>query len=150
MFVSHKESSLVVQPADGAFDLPARFVATQFPAVLAGGLLSVSPVWRDLVDVPICQAVAQPVGVGRFVVDQSWSQPLSEPHVDQSFDAANLGNVRFDRKGRQRNPVAVGHHQNFCSLAPFGLADFEPPFFAGENVPSPKSASQFSRFCRFT
>jgi len=81
--------------------------------------------------------ISQPVGIGGFVIDQATNPSVALVQFEQGFDAVHLSHVRFDRKGRDRNAVGVGHHHDLCPFAFLGLANLKPPFFAGENVPSP-------------
>jgi hypothetical protein len=49
-FVSDKEPSLVLEPADCSFDLPAMEISTKRSAVLTWWLLSSLAMWSDLFD----------------------------------------------------------------------------------------------------
>jgi len=63
MFVTDQHAAELTEPSVRAFDLPAPFVASQFPAILVSPLLVVLPVGRDQLDASPFPSLSQRIGV---------------------------------------------------------------------------------------
>ena len=148
IFVARHQAAKVLQPANGTFDFPAAFDATQFSAVLDSRLNAINPVSANQLDLSPRQSGTQWIAVGRFVVKQPLRLAPDHNRVQQRFDQRHLiGTCAFDRHGHGDSmPFTVNH--NLSSLASLGLADLVTPFFAAEKVPSAVVSSKSSFPCR--
>ena len=91
---------------------------------------------------------AKPVGVSRLVIQKSFGTLSGNLDVNQCFDGVDLGDLRRDCECRDRESLSLRHQQELGSFSLFGLTHLRPPFFAGENVPSPSACDQSSNFRR--
>ena len=89
--------------------------------------------------------LAQPIGIGGFVVEQPFRHAVADPHVDQCFDRTDFGMIGRCGECGQRQSVSVYQQHQLGALASFRLTNVQPPFFAGENVPSPIASDQSIR-----
>ncbi len=71
VFVTSDETAEVLEPSDGALDLPASAVATELSSVLGGRLLTVLTMRAHEFDAALGQPSPERVAVGREVVEQS-------------------------------------------------------------------------------
>lgn len=71
MFVACDQSPEVLQPADGALNLPSTTVATQFATVLGGCLLAVLAMRTDQIDAAMFSRIGN---TERNVLD-GWHSP---------------------------------------------------------------------------
>lgn len=138
VFITHQNSSIVLQPSKQPFDFPSPLVASQLPPILRLRLLPILFVRRDHLYVEARKFCIQWVRVIGFVADQSLRFLIREP-LNESF--SNKGD--FMRRSRlridgERKTIAVCHCHELRTLAPLGFSDFEAPFFATMNVPSIK------------
>ena len=148
VFMANEKSTLISQPTDCPLDLPSVFVATKGSSVCLGGFLSSFSVGCDLLNSASLKRVTKPVGIGRLVIQKSFGTSSSNLDVNQRFNGVNLGDLRRDCECRDRQSVPLGQHHELGSFSLFSLTHFRPPFFAGENVPSPSACDQLSRFRR--
>ena len=124
-------------------------------AVLRRGLDTVGFVRADQVDAAPLEPLAQQVAVGGFVVDQTlgvfvWPAPprALQGHMRQrGFDQRRFVRGRRGELNSQRNTYAACHRHPLCTLAAFGLADAQAPFFVGAKLPTANVSSQSSRPC---
>lgn len=100
-FVADEEPSSVLKPADGAFDLPAFEVAAQSTSVLSRRFLSSAAMRSNLFNAATCKSISQPIGVGRFIIEQSLRTFLCHSDIDESFDCVYLGIL--SRFGKRRD-----------------------------------------------
>ena len=155
-FVTDHEPTEVPDPSDGSFDLPASLVSAQLASVLGWGFDAVGFVRADQFDSPLFQAFAQRVGVGGFVVDQSFgvlARPTASAGsghgypVERRLDQRRFVRGRRGELNSQRNTLAACHHHPLRTLATFGFSDGVAPFFAEAKLPSAKVSSQSNRPC---
>ena len=141
-FVPDDEATEVVEPTDGAFDLPASSVAAELAEVLLGRADPASAVRSDEVDVAFGEPITQRVAVGRLVVDEHGRDERRGGRVEQRLDKIHLGCAGRVGVDRERQAAGVGEDHDLGPLAPLGLADHLAPFLAGANVPSAKPSRQ--------
>jgi hypothetical protein len=150
---SDYQTAVVAEPGERALHLPSSLVSSQFSAIGVRRLPAVvAPIRHDQLDATLQQPRPQRVAVVALVRDD----PLrifpraasASARYGDPFDR-RLQQLHFRRTGRvqvvpQRNSFAVDHHHPLRALAAFGLADAEPPFFAGAKLPSIKASCQSS------
>src|SRR6185295_13316306 len=85
IFITHDESSTVMEPGKEPFDFPALAIAAQAAAIVKGGLGSASPV-RAQEDYALCeQLFAQRIAVVSFVGDQTQRLFLDQATLQGRF-----------------------------------------------------------------
>ena len=142
--VAHQQSSIVARPGDRSFDLPATPVPPQFTSILRRRALPSSPVRTHKIEAASFQPLTMRVAVIGSIGDQ---RDLAADHShfrDEVFDQRDLRGRSTRGPARHGNTLAINQKHPLGSLAALGFSDAEPPFFAGENVPSTNSSSQFS------
>jgi len=152
MFMTDQQSAELSQPGVGAFDLPAPFVASQFPAIFVSPLLVVLPVGRDQLDAALFPSPPQWIGVVTAVRDHPFrllSRPAFRPG-DADFGKRGVRKRNFCRRGAfqpnsQRNTFTVSQYHPLCAFTTLGFADCIAPFLAGAKLPSRKVSSHFNR-----
>jgi hypothetical protein len=147
-FVPNEESSLILKPTDGAFDLPAFEVSPQRSSVLARRLLSSFAMWGHLFNAATFKSISQPIGVRGFVIEQSLGTLLRYANINKRFNGVDFSIGSRCRKRRDGNAMTFCHQHKLCAFAFFGFTHLKPPFFAGEKVPSPIACDQSSSFRR--
>ena len=147
-FVAYKESSLILQPTDGAFNFPAMAISTKCTAILARSFSPTVAMRCNLFNPATLQRIAKPVRISRFVIKQPTRTLLRHTNINQRLDRVDLRILSRRGERRDRNPLSVCQQHDFCSLAFFGLTHLKTPFFAGEKVPSPIACDQSSSFRR--
>jgi hypothetical protein len=144
--IANDESTVVEQPADRAFDLPASAVAPEGSAVLSRWALGSSSMRTDQFDTPLRQARSQGVTVGGFVIDESLGAFAQDALLQERFNQFDFRRAGTGDVDSQRGAAAVDQEHDLRALAALGLADAKPPFLAGANVPSAIVSSQRSDF----
>ncbi len=147
---AHNQAPEVAQPSKGSLDFPPPAVASEFPAILPLGLFPISPMRADQLNLPGFQPLSQRITVVGLVGDQSphaLARPAPAPTRHLHLLKGLFDQLHFRRRGRsqcasKRNTLAVDHHHPLRTFAALGLADTEPPFFAGAKLPSAKVSSQ--------
>jgi hypothetical protein len=134
-------------------------IAVQPPPILMGRFLVVPPSRDDRLNPQPGQAGSQRVAVIASIRDQALGplagasglpRPADRDRVERFLEAGDLHRGRRVQVCSQRSTRAIDQNQPLCTLAPLGLADLGPPFFAGMKPPSAKDSSQriFSRSFR--
>jgi hypothetical protein len=152
MFVTDQYAAELTEPGIGAFDLPASFVASQFPAILVFPFLVVLPIGCDQFNTPLFPSFAQRVGVVATVGDHSLRLLPRPPFALRDPDLVERG-VRkrnFCRRGTfqpnsQRNTFTVSQYHPLCAFTTLGFADRIAPFLAAAKLPSRKASSHLRR-----
>jgi len=154
MFISNHESSEVSHPGDAAFNLPTPLVSSQLSPILRWQFATIAFVRADQFDASLLKPLAQRIGVGGLVVDQSpgifaWPAASSRDRdaLQRRFDQRRFVRGRRGKLNSQRNTLAACHHHPLRTLSAFGFSDALAPFFAGAKEPSAKVSSQSSRPC---
>jgi hypothetical protein len=135
VFITHQNSTKVLQPRKQALHFPAPLVTSQLPTILRLRLLAITFVRRNHFNVEGRQVSIQGVRVIRFIANQALRLLVGEA-FDQSFPDQGdfVRRSRFCVNG-DRKTSAVCHCQELRTLAPLGLSDFCAPFLATINVP---------------
>ena len=145
-------SAELSQPCIGPFDLPAAFVAAQFPAIHKSFLFVVLPVGCNQFDAALLPSLWQRVRVVTAIRYHSFRflpRPAPLPG-DADLGERGVRKRNFCRRGTfqpnsQRNTFTVSQYHPLCALAALGFTDCIAPFLAGAKLPSRKASSQFSR-----
>src|SRR5919202_5435435 len=153
--IAHHKTAELAEPGDGPFHEPPPAIPPQLPAILMGGSLVVAAGRDNGLNPPPGQAGPQGIAVVAPIGDQTLG-PLAGPsRLARPPDGDRVEGLLEERDLRrgcrvqvcsQRSTRAIDQHHPLCALAPFGRADFGPPFFAGTKLPSIKHSSQRS-FC---
>jgi hypothetical protein len=98
----------------------------------------------DQLDARFRQPISQGIGVGRSIVDQSWTLFVEDAIVEQRLDLPDVRPLSTIDIAAQRQSLAIDQHEQLGSFAFLGLADRRAPFFAGANVASAIATSQSS------
>ncbi len=152
MFMTDEQSAELSQPGVGAFDNPAPFVASQFPAILVSPLFVVLPVGRDQLDASPFPSLPQWIGVVTPVCDHPFwllPRPTFRPGDADLFERG-VRKRNFCRRGTfqpnsQRNTFTVSQYHPLCAFTTLGFTDCFAPFLAGAKLPSRKASSHFNR-----
>lgn len=145
VFVSSDKPSEVLEPANGALDLPAAAVAAEFSAVLRGRLFAVLPMRRDQLHPAFRQPCAERVAVGGRIVDQSTRLGGKNALIQERFDQRHFMGTSAGDFCAQRKTAAIDEDHDLAALAALRLTYAQPPFFAEENVPSAIASCQSIR-----
>jgi len=154
MFVANQHAAELTEPGIGAFDLPAPFVASQFPAILVSPLFVVLPVGCDQLDASAFPSLPQRIGVVTAVGDHALGflpRPAFAPR-DADLLERGVRKRNFCRRGAfqpnsQRNTFTVSQYHPLCAFTTLGFADCVAPFLAGAKLPSRKASSHFRSPC---
>src|SRR5512140_3369016 len=153
--VAHHQAPEAAQPGKGALDFIPTAVAPELATVLQLWFRSIPPMRANQIDAALpLQALAKRITVVALISDQprhalTGSTPPQARHlhlVQRGFDQLDFRGRGRSKCASQRNTLAVDHHHPLCSFALLGLADAEPPFFAGAKLPSAKTSSHI-RYC---
>src|SRR3989304_3957054 len=149
--IANHEPSEVADPGKGALHDPAPLVAAQLAAVLMRGLLVVRPGRDDRFNTAADQGSPQGITIKALVRNQPLRMfagaagPVGSPdryRVQRLFEKPHLRRGCRVQVCSQRSTLAIDHNHPLRALAALGLADLEPPFFAGAKLPSAKHSSQ--------
>src|SRR3984893_8945585 len=143
--MAHHQTTVIAQPANGAFDDPAASIASQRAAILCRQTNAILLVRADQFDSALPQPLAQRSAVIGFVGNDPHrllprsARTMASAYADRG--ERRLGEFDFRRGCRtkvvsQRNTRAVDHHHPLRPLAPLGFSDSGAPFFAGAKLPS--------------
>lgn len=146
---SNQETSVVAEPGDGALDLPAPSISTKGATVLMLPL-NIGAMRTDELDPPGSKPTAEGPRIVAPIADEpdwilSWpsGSPLTYPDRGERLRRElDLTRASAMEGNSQRNTLAVCQYHKLRSFALSGLADMEPPFFAGANVASMKHSLQ--------
>ncbi len=142
--VAHPRSSIVAQPGDRSFDLPATLVPPRLASILRRWGLPSSPARARKIEAASLQPLTMRVAVIGSFGDQR-VLPADYGHLrGEVFDQCDLRGRSTRGPACHRNTLAINQKHPLGSLPALGFSDAEPPFFAGENVPSTNSSSQSS------
>src|SRR5258706_9737381 len=158
MLPANKQSSVVAEPREGAFDVPSVLVARL--VIGDGSALLRLPVrrtllWRDAdLDAALSQRLAKGATVVGTVCNQllrsSASSSSSALHIHRSqgrLCQTDLGFIGALDNKADRNTVTVGHQHPFGPLPAFCQAGGIAPFFAGAKDPSRNACAHWSLPC---
>ena len=140
--VPDSHTTVVLEPPDQPLHLPTALVPAQLPAVLGLGFTSVAPVRSNQFDTLRLERLIKRIGVVRFVPDEFLGSTRHKPCLESrlhkgDFMRRSTLNVYGEWKRR-----AVCNDHDLCTLAPLGLSDAAPPFFATTKVPSMKHSDK--------
>jgi hypothetical protein len=150
--VTDQNAAKLTEPCVGALDLPASFVASQFPSVFMSLLPAVVAVGCDQFDTSPFPSLSQRIGIITPIGDHPVGL-LSRPAFrsrDTDLVKRGVRKRNFCRRGTfqpnsQRNTFTVSQYHPLCAFATLGFADSIAPFLAGAKLPSMKASSHRSR-----
>ena len=142
VFITNHEPAKVLEPAVGAFHLPAIPVAAQFAPILRRSFAAIGAVWTDQVDVAPSQSLPKRIAVSGAVVDKATRTAPQQLLLQQRFDERDFGGAGTVEIDGQRDAVSVDQGHDLASLAALGFPDEFAPFFARAKLPSASASSQ--------
>lgn len=142
IFIANHDSSIILYPGKESFHFPTPFITTQLATVLRFRFLSISPMWRDHLDSKRSQFGVQRVGIIGFIADQFLRFRGNQSVFDRCADEPDFMRRSTRCVNGERKTSAICHCHELRTLAPLGLSDSEPPFFAETNVPSIKHSER--------
>jgi len=152
MIISNYQSPVIADPGYGTLYFPSASIPSQFSAILSLRLFSIRSMGANKINPPLFQPFTQWVRICCLVVNQTCnllSRMSSTNTWNRNGIKRRFNQFHFRRGCRvqvvpQRNSFAACHHHPLCTLSTFGFSDAEPPFLAGEKLPSANVSAQSS------
>lgn len=141
-FIPDQHTTIVLEPADQAFYLPPALVPSEFATVLRLGLTSVRSVRSNHLDTLGLERLVKRITVVRFVSDELLGCGYSESSLQSTLNKGDfMRRSTFNVYGEWKRSAVCNDH-DLCTLAPLGLSNARPPFFATTKVPSMKHSDR--------
>lgn len=137
-----QDAAVLIEPGEGAFDLPTAAVASKLPSVLGRRPLAPAPMWRNHFNTGLCQPLIERITVVGTIPDKSSGSSHGEGFIERSFDKGDFMWASRSRVHGDRKTVSVCNNHELRTLAPLGLSHFGAPFFATTKVPSIKHSAR--------
>ena len=115
-FPACDNSSVVVQPGDGAFDNPVPHLTAQLATVLQRRADSRYFVRSNQIDFPLCQLRSQAITVSRLVTNDTLGLSILQNQLIEKWLDQNHF-VAVGRFGVDGNSVCIDTDHHLCSLA---------------------------------
>ena len=152
MFITNYQSSIITYPGNGSFYFPSTTISSQLAAILRFRLLSVFSMRADKINPSFFQPFSQWIRICSFIINQTCNLFSRTPSTFTRYRyliKRCFYQLYFRRGCRvqvvpQRNSFAACHHHPLCTLSTFGFSNAEPPFLAGEKLPSANVSAQSS------
>ena len=143
VFVADDKAPEVLEPGVETFDLPAPSVPAQGPAVLREAPVSVGAMRGDQLDAAIVEeSLVQSIAVVGLVADEAVGEVVGPHPIERVFDEGHFVRRSAGHVDGERKTTAVCNSHDLRPLAPLGLSDREPPFFALAKEPSMKASER--------
>ena len=143
IFISHHQTTEVLQPCKEPFHFPAAFISSQWSTILGWGVLPVShqTVWRNHFYFPLFfQFLIKTVTVVGLIADQFFRQFIDKAVIKSFIHQLHfMRRSTFDANG-DRKTTAVCNCHDLGAFAFFSGPDAGPPFLADAKVPSMKAS----------
>ena len=155
--IANHQAAVVLKPGIRSLDDPSAAIPTQHSAVLMGRDRVIGPGGDDRLNPAIGQSLSDEVAVISPIRHQTFrglprtARLMGVSHPDRFQSGQKQLHLRRGRRVHvksERSTLAINQYHELCSLAPLGLSDFRPPFFALAKVPSTKHP--FQRICPFS
>src|SRR3954471_13804256 len=140
--VPDKHTTVVLEPPDQSLHLPSALVSPQLPTVLGLGLSPVHPVRRDHLDTLRLERLVKRITVVRFVPDKLLGRGYRESRRQSVFNKGDFMRRSTRNVEGEWKTSSICNHHDLRTLAPLGLSDAIPPFFATTKVPSMKHSER--------
>jgi hypothetical protein len=137
-----QDTAKLVEPCESAFNLPSSAVALKLSAVLRDGLPSVFSMRSNHFNTTRCQLLIERITVIGTIPDKSSGSSHGDGFIERSFDKGDFMWASRSRVHGDRKTISVCNDHELRTLAPLGLSDFRPPFFATTKVPSIKHSAK--------
>lgn len=139
MFPTSDKSSVISEPGNSPFDLPAAFVTPEGSSVLHG-TAAVLSMRSHKFNASTFEFLTKLIRVIGFISNQMlrFSAQLINGFINECY-------LMWTGRGKghcQRNTLAISHHHELGALATLGFPDFWAPFFADTKLPSIKHSAQ--------
>lgn len=135
-FVSHQNSTEVLNPADGALHAVASLIAAEPAAVLGGRLGAVRAMRTNELDAAVEELGSQWIAVGCQIVQQMLRQASQLAGLQKRFNQRDFVRAGAGDVGAPGQTLLIDEQQELGSLATLCLANAIAPLFAAQNVPS--------------
>lgn len=139
VLVPHCNPPKVVEPSEQPLDPPAPTVALQGPAILR--FAPIAPIRGNHLDPSLLpELLIQGVAVVSLVANQPLRLSVEKSRLKSVLDKSYfVPRSTLDTYGDRKTRAVCDCH-DLGPLTPLGFADTEPPFLAGEKVPSMKAS----------
>src|SRR5215203_2898200 len=138
ILIPHNHTPEVLQPPNQAFNLPSTFVSPQGSAVLGLGLASVASMRRYHLYALCFERLIKWITVVGSIPDEPLGNLFSKACLESVLNKGDfMRRSTFNVYGEWKTRAVCNCH-DLRTLAPLGLSNFEPPFFATTKVPSMK------------
>lgn len=152
MFITNNKPSVVANPRNRSLYFPSSGISSELSSILCFRFLSVFSVRADEIYSSLFKSYTQWIRICSSIIYQSCnllSWTSSTFTWDRNVIKGRLDQLHFRRGCRvqvvpQRNSFAACYHHPLCTLSTFGFSDAEPPFLAGEKLPSANVSAQSS------
>lgn len=136
------DALVFVQPGEQTLDLPAPPVPAQWTAVLSGGSGTVAAMRRDQFNALGSEFLIERITVVGTIPDKSSGSSHGEGFSERRLDKGDFMWRSRSRVHGEWKTSSVCNNHELRTLAPLGLSNFEPPFFATVKVPSMKHSER--------
>ncbi len=139
-----------IEPGEQPLDLPSASISSQRSAVLSGGPGSIAAMRGNQLNTLFCQLLIERITVVGTIPHKSSGSSHSDGFSEGRLDKGDFMWRSRSRVHGEWKTSSVCNNHELRTLAPLGLSDFEPPFFATVKVPSMKHSERSSppRFSR--
>mgnify|MGYP003347371351 CR=1 FL=1 len=132
----------LVQPSEQALDLPASPIASQRSAVLGCRASAVAAMGRDQFNAFGREFLIERITVVGTIPNKSSGSSHGEGFSERRLDKGDFMWRSRSRVHGEWKTSSVCNNHELRTLAPLGLSNFEPPFFATVKVPSMKHSER--------
>ena len=144
IFITHHQTTEVLQPSEEPFDSPATLVATQGTTVLGDGFAAVIAMGGDELYALLSKLSIKSIAVISPVPDKFLGCGISEALGESVLDKGDFMRTSRRRVRGDWNTSAVCHCHEFGALAAPRGANASAPFFAATKVASTKHSPRSS------
>lgn len=136
------DALVLIQPGKQSLDLPASPVTPQWAAVLSGSASTVAAMGRDQLNALGSELLIERITVVGTIPDKSSGSSHGEGFSERCLDKGDFMWRSSSRVHGEWKTSSVCNDHELRTLAPLGLSNFEPPFFATVKVPSMKHSER--------
>ena len=131
-----------IQPREQTLNLPASAITSECAAILRCGSDPIAPVRRDQFNALGSKPEIERIAVVGKIPDKSFRSSHGEGLIEGSLDKGDFMWRSTSRVHGEWKTSSVCNNHELRTLAPLGLSNFEPPFFATVKVPSMKHSER--------
>lgn len=148
--VSYYQPSVVTDPRNGSFYFPSFSISSEFSSILSFRFSTICFMRNNQVYSTLFKSFTKRIRICCFIINESlyclWWPPSSSSGyryiIKSTFNQFYFCRGRPVQVVPHRNSLAACHHHPLRTLSTFGFSDAEPPFLAGEKLPSANVSAQ--------